>query len=68
MTVTVGAAFGLSGMANVLVLDTPLTYSRAACPTSSSACSPQRVLSLLGGYGRFTGGLLLSNPYQLGTP
>ena len=61
---TVGAAFLLSGMANVLVLDTPLNVLAFGMSNVIFSLLAAAVLVFLGDYGRFTGGLPLSNPYQ----
>ena len=63
VTVTVGAAFLLSGMANVLVLDTPLNVLAFGMSNVIFSLLAGAVLLFLGAYG-FTGGLPLSNPYQ----
>lgn len=55
MTVTVGAAFLLSGMANVLVLDTPLNVLAFGMSNVIFSLLAGAVLLFLGAYGRFTG-------------
>lgn len=64
VTVTVGALFLLSGLANVLVLDTPLNVLAFGIPNVIFSLLAGAVLLFLGAYGRFTGGLPPSNPYQ----
>ena len=64
VTVAVGALFLLSGLANVLVLGTPLNVLAFGMPNVIFSLLAGAVLLFLGAYGRFTGGLPLSNPYQ----
>ncbi len=64
VTVAVGALFLLSGLANVLVLGTPLNMLAFGMPNVIFSLLAGAVLLFLGAYGRFTGGLPLSNPYQ----
>ena len=51
-------------MANVLVLDTPLNVLAFGMSNVIFSLLPAAVLVFLGAYGRFTGGLPVSNPYQ----
>jgi hypothetical protein len=64
VTVVVGAAFLLSGMANVLVLDTPFNVLAFGMSNVIFSLLAGAVLVFFGAYGRFTGGLPSSNPYQ----
>lgn len=64
VTVVVGAAFLLSGMANVLVLDTPLNVLAFGMSNVIFSLLVGAALLFLGAWGRFTGGLPPSNPYQ----
>jgi Domain of unknown function (DUF4383) len=62
VTMTVGAAFLLSGMANVLVLDTPLTVLASGMSHVLLSLLAGAVVVFPGRPRRFTGGLPLSNP------
>jgi hypothetical protein len=64
VTVAVGAAFVLSGLANVLVLDTPLNLLAFRMSNVIFSLVSGALLLFLGAYGRFTGGLPADNPYQ----
>lgn len=64
VTVVVGAAFLLSGVANVLVLETPLNVLAFGMSNVIFSLIVGAVLLLMGAYGRFTGGLSSSNPYR----
>jgi hypothetical protein len=64
VTVAVGAAFVLSGLANVLVLDTPLNLLAFRMPNVIFSLVSGALLLFLGAYGRFTGGLPADNPYR----
>jgi hypothetical protein len=63
VTVAVGAAFVLSGLANVLVLDTPLNLLAFRMSNVIFSLVSGALLLFLGAYGRFTGGLPEDNPY-----
>ncbi|MEN3264612.1 DUF4383 domain-containing protein [Pseudonocardia sp.] len=65
VTVAVGAAFVLSGLANVLVLDTPLNLLAFRMSNVIFSLVSGALLLFLGAYGRFTGGLPADNPYQV---
>lgn len=64
ITVVVGTAFVLSGVVNVLVLDTPLNLLAFRMPNVIFSLAAGALLLFLGAYGRFTGGLSADNPYQ----
>ncbi|MEN3267215.1 DUF4383 domain-containing protein [Pseudonocardia sp.] len=64
VTVVVGAAFVLSGLVNVLVLNTPLNLLAFRMPNVIFSLVSGALLLFLGAYGRFTGGLPADNPYQ----
>lgn len=62
--VVVGAAFVLSGVLNVLVLDTPLNLLAFRISNVIFSLIAGALLLFLGAYGRFTGRLPDDNPYQ----
>lgn len=64
VTVVVGAAFVLSGVANVLVLNTSVNLLAFRMPNVIFSLLSGALLLFLGAYGRFTGGLPSDNPYQ----
>ena len=64
ITVVVGTAFLLSGVVNVLVLDTPLNLLAFRMSNVIFSLAAGALLLFLGAYGRFTGGLSADNPYQ----
>jgi hypothetical protein len=64
VTVIVGVAFILSGLANVLVLDTPLNLLAFRMPNVIFSLIAGALLLFLGAYGRYTGGLPDDNPYH----
>lgn len=64
VTVVVGAAFVLSGLANVLVLDTDLNVLAFGLPNVIFSLVAGGMLLILGAYGRFTGRLPSTNPYH----
>lgn len=64
MLVVVGVAFLASGLANVLVLDTPLNLLAFGVSNVIFSFVSGALLLFLGAYGRFTGGLPTDNPYQ----
>ncbi|MEN3269350.1 DUF4383 domain-containing protein [Pseudonocardia sp.] len=64
VTVVVGASFVLSGLVNVLVLDSPLNLLAFRMPNVIFSLVAGALLLFLGAYGRFTGGLPADNPYQ----
>jgi Domain of unknown function (DUF4383) len=64
VTVVVGVAFILSGLANVLVLDTPLNLLAFRMPNVIFSLIAGALLLFLGAYGRYTGGLPDDNPYH----
>lgn len=64
VTVAVGAAFVLSGVVNVLVLDTPFNLLAFRMSNVVFSLVAGALLLFLGAYGRFTGGLPTDNPYQ----
>lgn len=71
VTVTVGAAFLLSGMANVLVLDTPLNVLAFGMSNVIFSLLAGAVLLFLGAYGRFPAlhrRLAFEQPLPAGTP
>jgi hypothetical protein len=61
----VGALFLLSGLANVLVLDTDLNILAFRMPNVIFSLIVGGLLLCVGGYGRFTGRLPADNPYNL---
>jgi hypothetical protein len=65
VTVAVGAGFVLSGLANVLVLGTPLNLLAFRMSNVIFSLVSGALLMFLGAYGRFTGGLPADNPYQV---
>lgn len=64
VTVVTGAAFMLSGLGNVLVLDTELNVLAFGLPNVVFSLVAGGILLILGAYGRFTGRLPSDNPYQ----
>lgn len=64
VTVVVGGVFLLSGLANVLVLGTPLNVLPFGIPNVIFSLVAGAMVLILGGYGRFTGSLPSNNPYQ----
>lgn len=64
VTVVVGAAFLLSGLGNVLVLNTELNLLAFGIPNVIFSLVAGGVMLILGAYGRFSGGLPDDNPYQ----
>lgn len=62
--VVLGALFLLSGVLNVLVLDTPLNLLAFRMPNVIFSLISGALLLFLGAYGRFTGRLPDDNPYQ----
>jgi hypothetical protein len=65
VTVIVGVAFILSGLANVLVLDTPLNLLAFRMPNVIFSLIAGALLLFLGAYGRYTGRLPDDNPYHV---
>jgi hypothetical protein len=63
VTVVVGAAFILSGLGNVLVLNTPLNLLAFRMSNVIFSFIAGALLLFLGAYGRYTGGLPHDNPY-----
>jgi Domain of unknown function (DUF4383) len=64
ITVVVGAAFLLSGVGNVLVLDTPLNLLAFRMSNVIFSLVAGGLLLILGAYGRFTGRLPNDNLYN----
>jgi Domain of unknown function (DUF4383) len=64
VAVVIGAAFMLSGLGNVLVLDTDLNFLAFGISNVIFSLVAGGLLMILGAYGRFTGGLPSNNPYQ----
>ncbi|GAA1393473.1 hypothetical protein GCM10009613_39970 [Pseudonocardia kongjuensis] len=64
VSVTVGALFMLSGVANVLLIGTPYNILSFRMPNVVFSLLAGLVLLTLGGYGRFTGRLPSDNPYS----
>ena len=64
VTVVAGAAFLLSGLGNVLVLNTELNLLAFGIPNVIFSLVAGGVMLILGAYGRFSGGLPDDNPYQ----
>ncbi len=64
VAVVIGAAFMLSGLANVLVLDGPLNVLAFGISNVIFSLVAGGMLLILGAYGRFTGRLPSENPYQ----
>jgi hypothetical protein len=64
VTVVVGAAFVLSGVLNVLVLETPLNLLAFGMSNVVFSLVAGALLLFLGGYGRFAGRLPDDNPYR----
>ena len=64
LLVVVGSAFLLSGLANVLVLDTRLNLLAFTITNVVFSLVSGALLLFLGAYGRFSGGLSDDNPYQ----
>jgi hypothetical protein len=64
VTVVVGAAFLLSGLLNVLVLETPLNLLAFRMSNVIFSLVSGGLLMFLGSYGRFTGRLPDDNPYR----
>jgi hypothetical protein len=64
VTVVVGVAFMLSGLANVLVLNSDLNLLAFGLSNVIFSLVAGGILVILGSYGRFTGRLPSSNPYQ----
>ncbi len=62
--VVIGGLFVLSGVLNVLVLDTPLNLLAFRMPNVIFSLIAGALLLFLGAYGRFTGRLPDDNPYQ----
>ena len=62
--VVTGAAFVLSGVVNVLVLDTPLNLLAFRMSNVIFSLIAGALLLFLGAWGRFTGRLPDTNPYQ----
>ena len=62
--VAVGCAFLLSGLGNVLVLDTSLNLLAFGLSNVIFSFVSGALLLFLGAYGRFTGGLPADNPYR----
>jgi hypothetical protein len=62
--VVVGSAFLLSGLANVLVLDSRLNLLAFTISNVIFSLVAGALLLFLGAYGRFSGGLSADNPYQ----
>lgn len=62
--VVVGIAFLVSGLGNVLVLDTPANLLAFGLPNVIFSLVAGALLLFLGAYGRFTGGLPTDNPYE----
>jgi Domain of unknown function (DUF4383) len=64
ITVVVGAVFLLSGVANVLVLDSPFNILAFGMPNVIFSLISGGLLLVLGSWGRFTGRLPAGNPYR----
>lgn len=64
VTLGVGAAFMLSGVANVLVLNTALNILAFGMPNVIFSLVAGGLLLILGAWGRFTGRLPTDNPYH----
>ena len=64
VTVVVGAAFMLSGLGNVLVLNTDLNILAFGIANVIFSLVTGGLMLILGAYGRFTVGLPSNNPYQ----
>jgi Domain of unknown function (DUF4383) len=64
VTVVVGVAFILSGLANVLVLNTSMNLLAFRMPNVIFSLIAGALLLFLGAYGRYTGGLPDDNPYH----
>ena len=64
VTVVAGAAFLLSGLGNVLVLNTELNFLAFGIPNVVFSLVAGGLMLILGAYGRFTVGLPRDNPYQ----
>jgi hypothetical protein len=62
--VVIGAAFLLSGVVNVLVLNTPLNLLAFQIPNVIFSFIAGALLLFLGAWGRFSGGLPDNNQYQ----
>jgi hypothetical protein len=63
ITVAVGLLFLLSGLLNLLVLDTKLNLLAFRLPNVIFSFIAGMLLLFLGAYGRFSGGLAVDNPY-----
>jgi hypothetical protein len=64
ITTVVGALFVLSGLVNVLVLETPFNLLAFEMPNVIFSLVAGAFLLVLGSYGRFTGRLPDDNPYR----
>ncbi len=64
VTVVVGIVFLVSGVANVLVLETPLNLLAFGITNVIFSLVVGALMLFLGAWGRFTGGLSAANPYQ----
>ena len=64
VTTVVGALFVLSGIVNVLVLETPFNILAFEMPNVIFSLVAGAFLLVLGSYGRFTGRLPDNNPYR----
>lgn len=63
-TIVIGTLFLLSGLLNLLVLDTELNLLAFAIPNVVFSLVTGMVLLFLGLYGRVSGGLAVDNPYR----
>lgn len=66
VSVTVGALFLLSGVLNVLLIETPYNVLSFRMPNVVFSLLAGLILLTLGGYGRFSGRLPSDNPYAAG--
>jgi len=64
MSIVLGVAFLLSGMANMLVLNTSLNILAFRLPNIVFSVLVGLLLLVLGSYGRISGGLPADNPYR----
>jgi hypothetical protein len=64
MSIVLGVAFLLSGMANMLVLNTSLNILAFRLPNIVFSVLIGLLLLVLGSYGRISGGLPADNPYR----
>jgi len=68
VAVTVGGLFLLSGVGNVLVLDSPLNMLAFQLPNVVFSLLVGAALLFVGAYGRFTGSLPANSPYSHAAP